>query len=121
MALNKQQADLRDQERQKVAQETAVANTPTDMQGILQSMVSGMPVAPQKTGNYINAKFQYEQFNRFNAMTPTQLLDNLKQGQIGTEMDRLLSQNPNYTQAKAELDKFQKTNSINNNIKNIYG
>jgi hypothetical protein len=33
-------------------------------------------------------------------MTPTQLLDNLKQGQIGTEMDKLLSQNANYVQAK---------------------
>ena len=43
-----------------------------------------------------------------------------KQGQIGTEMDKLLSQNPNYIQAKTELDKIQKTNNSNNNIKNIY-
>ena len=46
-------------------------------------------------------------------MTPVQLLDNLKQGQIGTELDSLLSQNPNYAQAKAELAKAQKTASIN--------
>lgn len=100
MKLNTQQADLKAQERQQVAQETAKANTPTDTQGILNSLVSGVLVAPQKSGNYINAKFQYDQYSKFNAMTPTQLLDNLKQGQIGTEMDKLLSQNSNYVQAK---------------------
>lgn len=121
MALNKQQADLKEQERQKITQETAFATTPTDTQGILSSFISWVPVAPQKSGNYINAKFQYDQYSKLNAMTPTQLLDNLKQGQIGTEMDKLLSQNPNYIQAKGELDKIQKTNNINNSIKNIYG
>lgn len=121
MAINKQQADLREQERQKIAKETANATTPTDTQGILNSFIAWTPVAPQKSGNYINAKFQYDQYSKFNAMTPTQLLDNLKQGQIGTEMDKLLSQNANYVQAKWELDKIQKTNNINNNIKTIYG
>lgn len=121
MALNNQQADLKTKERQQMAEEAKIASTPTDMQGILSSMVAGVPVAPQKTGNYINAKFQYDQYSKFNAMTPTQLLDNLKQGQIGTEMDKLLSQNPSYIQAKTELDKVQKTNSINNNIRTIYG
>ena len=120
MKLNTQQAQLKEQERQNVAKETAIANTPTDTQGILSSLVAGVPIAPQKTGNYINAKFQYDQYSKFNAMTPTQMLDNLKQGQIGTEMDKLLSQNPNYIQAKTELDKIQKTNNSNNNIKNIY-
>ena len=120
MKLNTQQAQLKEQERQNAAKETAIANTPTDTQGILSSLVAGVPIAPQKTGNYINAKFQYDQYSKFNAMTPTQMLDNLKQGQIGTEMDKLLSQNPNYIQAKTELDKIQKTNNSNNNIKNIY-
>ncbi len=93
---------------------------PTDMQGILSSMVAWVPVAPQKTWAYMNAKFQHDQFSKYNAMTPTQLLDNLKQGQIGTDMDKLLSQNPSYVQAKTELDKYQKTNKVNNTIKNIY-
>jgi len=46
-------------------------------------------------------------------MTDVQFLDNLKQGQIGSELDSLLSQNPNYAKAKAELAKAQKTASIN--------
>jgi hypothetical protein len=40
MALNKQQAELKEQERQKVAQENKIASTPTDMQGILNSFIA---------------------------------------------------------------------------------
>lgn len=120
MTLNKQQADLKTQERQQIAQETAQASIPTDTKGILNAMVTGALVAPQKTGSYRDAQFQYDQYNKYNAMTSTQLLDNLKQGQIGTDMDKLLSQNPNYAQAKRELEKVQKTNNINNNIKSVY-
>lgn len=52
-------------------------------------------------------------------MTDVQLLDNLKQGQIGTELDSLLSQNPNYAKAKAELAKAQKAASINREAKMV--
>lgn len=52
-------------------------------------------------------------------MTPTQLLDNLKQGQISSEMDQLLSQNPNYTQAKQKLNEQQKITNLNKTMNNI--
>ena len=112
---NQQQAQLKEQERQKIAQETAQANTPTNQQGILNAFIAWQPPAVQNTQAYRNAQFQYNQFSRFNAMTPTQLLDNLKQGQIGTEMDKLLSQNPSYIQAKQELDNIQKIDRLNSN------
>ena len=40
MALNKQQADLKTQERKQIAQETAQANIPTDTKGILNALVT---------------------------------------------------------------------------------
>jgi len=113
MAQNKQQAELKTQERQQIAQETAQASIPTDQKGIVNALVSGMSVAEQPTQAYRNAKVVADNFKRFNGMTDVQLLDNLKQGQIGTELDSLLSQNPNYAKAKAELAKAQKTSSIN--------
>lgn len=84
-----------------------------DQKSVTQALISGVSVPKQNTRAYNNAVVIADQYKRFNAMTPVQLLDNLKQGQIGTELDSLLSQNPNYVQAKAELAKAQKTASIN--------
>jgi hypothetical protein len=113
MAQNKQKSELATQDRQAIAKETQIANTPTDQKGIVTSMLSGVNVPVQKTREYNNAVVISDQFKKYNGMTPVQLLDNLKQGQIGTELDSLLSQNPNYAKAKAELAKAQKTASIN--------
>lgn len=113
MAQNKQQAELKTQERQQVAQETAQASIPRDQKDIVNALVSGMSVPEQNTQAYRNATVVANQFKKFNGMTDVQLLDNLKQGQIGTELDSLLSQNPNYAKAKAELAKAQNTASIN--------
>lgn len=113
MAQNKQKSELATQERQQIAKETAQASIPTDQKGIVNALISGMSVAEQPTQAYRNDLVVSNQFKKFNGMTEVQLLDNLKQGQIGTELDSLLSQNPNYAKAKAELAKVQKTASIN--------
>ena len=113
MEQNKQKADLATQDRQKIAEEARIASIPTDQKGIVSSLLSGVNIPIQKTQAYNNAVVIADQFKKFNGMTDVQLLDNLKQGQIGTELDSLLSQNPNYAKAKAELAKAQKTASIN--------
>ena len=91
------------------------ANTPVLMnqKDIVSALVSGVSIPEQNTQAYRNATVVANQFKKFNGMTDVQLLDNLKQGQIGTELDSLLSQNTNYAKAKAELAKAQKTASIN--------
>lgn len=119
MKLNTQQADLKAQERQQVAQETAKANTPVNQKDVLNALVSGVSVAPQNTQAYRNAQMQYKTYQKFATMTPTQLADNMKMGEIGTETAQLLASNPNYIKAKEDFDKFQKNQSINNMIKSV--
>lgn len=119
MKLNTQQADLKAQERQQVAQETAKANTPVNQKDVLNALVSGVSVAPQNTAAYRNAQMQYKTYQKFATMTPTQLVDNMKMGEIGTETAQLLASNPNYIKAKEDFDKFQKNQSINNMIKSV--
>jgi hypothetical protein len=119
MKLNTQQADLKAQERQQVAQETAKATTPINQKDVLNALVSGVSVAPQNTAAYRNAQMQYKTYQKFATMTPTQLVDNMKMGEIGTETAQLLASNPNYIKAKDDFDKFQKNQSINNMIKSV--
>jgi hypothetical protein len=114
---NQQNAQLKEQERQNIAKETAQANIPTNQQDVLNALVSWQSVTPQKTQAYRNAQFQYNKFTKFNAMTPTQMLNSIKQGEIWSDMDRLLSQNPNYIQAKQELDNIQNIERLNSNTK----
>ena len=80
---------------------------------IVKSLIAGVTVPEQKKAAYRNAVKISEEFKKFNAMTDTQLLDNLKQGQIGSQMDSLLNQNPNYAKAKEKLSKEQKIASLN--------
>ena len=119
MKLNTQQADLKAQERQQVAQETARANTPTNQKDVLNALVSGVSVAPQNTSAYRNAQMQYKNYQKFATMTPSQLVDNMKMWEIGTETAQLLASNPSYIKAKEDFDKFQKNQSINNMIKSV--
>lgn len=88
-------------------------NTPMNQDDIVKSLIAGVTVPEQKTAAYRNAVKISEEFKKFNAMTDTQLLDNLKQGQIGSQMDSLLNQNPNYAKAKEKLSKEQKIASLN--------
>ena len=109
MAQNKQKSDLAREDAALAKQ----ASIPTDQKGIVNSLISGVSVAPQPTQAYRNAVTQSNEYKKFAGMTSTQLLDNLKQGQIGSEMQSLLAQNPQFAKAKAEQEKIQKTDSIN--------
>lgn len=84
-----------------------------DQKDIVKSLIAGVNVPKQSTRAYNNAVVMADEFKRFNGMTDIQLLDNLKQGQIGSEMSSLLSQNPNFAKAKEQYKKIQQTNSIN--------
>ena len=52
-------------------------------------------------------------------MTPQQLLDNMKMGEIDTATSQLLAGNPSYIKAKEDFDKFQKNQSINQMVKSV--
>lgn len=115
MAQNQQKSELARQDEQLKAE----ALIPKDEKGVLNALISGASVPKQNTQQYRNAEFKANNFKKFNSMTPTQLFDNLKQGQISSEMDQLLSQNPNYTQAKQKLNEFQKVANLNKTMNNL--
>lgn len=115
MAQNQQKAELARQDEAMKAE----ALIPKDEKWVLNALISGASVPKQNTQAYRNAEFKANNFRKFNSMTPTQLLDNLKQGQISSEMDQLLSQNPNYTQAKQKLNEQQKITNLNKTMTNI--
>ena len=119
MELNKQKSQLAIQERKQQEADAKMANTPTDQKSILTSLVSGVSVPEQKTAAYRNAQTQYKNYQKFNSMTPTQLLDNMKMGEIDTATSQLLASNPNYIKAKEDFDKFQKNQSINQMVKSV--
>lgn len=119
MELNKQKSQLAIQERKQQEADAKIANTPTDQKSILTSLVSGVSVPNQNTAAYRNANVQYKNYQKFNSMTPTQLLDNMKMGEIDTATSQLLASNPNYIKAKEDFDKFQKNQSINQMVKSV--
>lgn len=112
---NRQKVEL---ERQNKALD-AQALIPTDQKSIVRALASGVSVPVQNTPEYRNAQATYKNFQRLNAMTDTELATNMSQGNIGTEMDSLLANNPNYQKAKQELSKKQQTDSINRMMKSI--
>ena len=69
-------------------------------------MIAGVKLPPQNTKAFRNAEVTYKSYQKFASMTPSQLVDNLKMNEIGTEMNQLLSQNPNYIKAKQDYDKI---------------
>lgn len=113
MALNKQKSELAIADRKKQAEEAKIASIPTDQKSIVQSLISGVSIPPQNTPEYRNANTIYSQFKKYNSMTDTELLTNLKQGNIGSELDSYLQANPNYTAAKQKLAQQQKVDSLN--------
>lgn len=119
MALNQQKSQLAIQERKQQEADAKIANTPTDQKSILTSLLSGVSVPEQKTAAYRNAQTQYKNYQKFNSMTPQQLLDNMKMGEIDTATSQLLAGNPNYIKAKEDFDKFQKNQSINQMVKSV--
>lgn len=74
MDQNKQKSDLARQDETLKAQ----ALVPKDEKDVLNAMISGISVPKQNTQAYRNAEFKANNFRKYNSMTPTQLLDNLK-------------------------------------------
>ncbi len=91
-------------------------NKPLDEGTVFNSMMAWTPPPIQNTPDYRSAKYRYDQFQKFNGMTVPQLVDNLKQGEITTEMNNLLAQNPNYQLAKQQMQAYQNTQNINNAV-----
>lgn len=52
-------------------------------------------------------------------MTPSQLEMSLKNGEISTDMDRLLSSNPNYVEAKRKHEEYTKVETLNNTMRTL--
>ena len=119
MEANAQKAQLAIQERKQQEADAKLAATPTDQKSILTSLISGVSVPQQNTAAYRNAQLQYKNYQKFNSMTPQQLLDNMKMGEIDTATSQLLANNPSYIKAKEDFDKFQKNQSINQMIKSV--
>ena len=119
MEANAQKSQLAIQERKKAAEDAKLANIPTDQKSILTSLVSGVSVPQQNTAAYRSANLQYKNYQKFNAMTPQQLLDNMKMGEIDTATSQLLANNPSYIKAKEDFDKFQKNQSINQMVQSV--
>ena len=91
-------------------------NKPLDKTTALSGMMAWTPPPVQNTPEYRAAQNTYANFQKFNGMTVPQLVDNLKQGEITTEMNNLLAQNPNYQLAKQEMQAYQNTQNINNAV-----
>ncbi len=72
---NRQKVELDRQNKTLDAQ----ALIPTDQKGILNTLVTGQPVAEQNTAAYRNAQVIYKNFQRFNSMTDSELMTNLGQ------------------------------------------
>lgn len=119
MALNKQKSDLAIQERKQQEADAKLASTPTDQKGVLNALVSGVNVPTQNTAAYRNAQAQYKNYQKFSTMTPSQLVSNMKMGEIDTATSQLLANNPSYIQAKQEFEKFQKNQSINKMVQSV--
>jgi hypothetical protein len=95
-------------------------NKPLDSKTILNGMIAWTPPVVQNTPEYRTAKANYDQFQKFNSMSAPQLLDNLKQNQVTTEMNSLLATNPNYIQAKQQFETFQKVQWINSMVNGMW-
>lgn len=115
MAQNQQKSDLARQDEAMKAE----ALIPKDEKSVLNALISGVSVPKQNTQAYRNAEVKANNYRKYASMTPTQLLDNMKMGEISSEMDSLLASNPNYAQAKQKLNEFQKTQNLNKTMSNI--
>lgn len=119
MALNKQQADLRDHERQKIDQETAQANTPksaSEMYNLISSK-QPVPIDLQNTSAYRIANNRYQRVNQFVNMTPSEVNQAFTSGKLveGSQaFEDLKSVNPKLAQDAINLRK------VNGNKTNIF-
>lgn len=115
MAQNQQKSELARQDEAMKAE----ALIPKNEKDVLNALIGGISVPKQNTQAYRNAELKANNYRKYASMTPTQLLDNMKMGEISSEMDQLLASNPNYAQAKQKLNEFQKTQNLNKTMSNI--
>jgi len=113
MEANAQKSQLAILERKQAESDAKMSAMPVDQKSIVQSLIAGVSIPPQNTPEYRSANTIYSQFKKYNSMTDVELLSNLKQGNIGSELDSYLQQNPNYTAAKQKLAQDQKIASLN--------
>jgi hypothetical protein len=82
MALNKQQAELRQQERNQVAQENKIANTPTDSGNIFNTIKMGGSVPKQDTPEYRQAQARFATYKKFTTYDVASLSTALQSGDL---------------------------------------
>lgn len=97
----------------------AKLTAPMNEADIFNSLVSGTQIQQKNTPDFRRAQFKYNKFKRYNSMTPSQMVESMKQGDITSEMDSLLASNPNYVQAKQQFDQIKKTESVNATMNNV--
>lgn len=88
-------------------------NKPMTQQAMTDTMIAGGEVPKQNSTDFRNATFTANKMKTLNGMSPTQLVSELKNGNISTTLDQRLAGNKNYQQAKALYEKEQKTNTMN--------
>lgn len=75
MAINKQNADLKEQERQRIAEETRIANTPKSASEMYNLITTKTPISEElkATWAYRVANNRYQRANMYAEMTPAEL------------------------------------------------
>ena len=110
MDQNKQKADLATQDRQAIAKETQIANTPTDSGTIFATLRAGGTVASQNTPEYRQAQSRYNTFKKFSTYDVASLSTSIQSGDLlmGTQAYTDLVSDPNM------LAKIQKAKVFTN-------
>ena len=112
--------DTADEQKRKMLDAYFQARQPKDEAGIYNVLKTGATIAnPElvKSGEFAKAKAKADMFAKFNGMGASQLLTELKNGNIGTEMDKELEASPNYQLAKKQWESWKTTNGINEKAK----
>ena len=92
------------------------ARQPKDSDGIYQILKTGQKIANpsvSQSRDFVRAQTKYNMFSKLNGMDSNQLLTEMKNNNIGTEMDKELALNPQYQLAKQKYNQYQSTKAIN--------
>jgi len=84
MAINKQNADLKEQERQRIAEETRIANTPKSASEMYSLITAKAPISDEvkNTSAYRVANNRYQRASKYLTMTPTQVASEIKSAKL---------------------------------------
>lgn len=119
MALNKQNAELKNQERQAIAKETAQAMMPKSSSEMYNLITAKAPIPDEvkTTSAYRVAQNRYQRASKYLTMTPTQVANEIKTAKLieGSEAwNDLSSMNPKLVQDATDL------RNVNGNKTNIW-